>query len=42
MATLSAPADNEVFINVGSLNKRIADLEARLKELEQAAPPKTP
>lgn len=31
---LSAPADNEVFVNVGALNGRIASLQNRVKELE--------
>ncbi len=31
---LSAPVENEVFVNVGSLNARIGDLQGRVKELE--------
>jgi len=31
---LSAPADNEVFVNVGALNGRIASLQGQLKALE--------
>jgi thiosulfate/3-mercaptopyruvate sulfurtransferase len=31
---LSAPADNEVFVNVGALNGRIASLQNRVKDLE--------
>ena len=32
--TLSAPADNEVFLNVGALNGRIGALQSQVKELE--------
>ena len=32
--TLSAPADNEVFLNVGALNARIGALQGRIGELE--------
>ena len=32
--TLSAPADNEVFLNVGALNARIGTLQGRIGELE--------
>ena len=32
--TLSAPADNEVFLNVGALNARIGTLPGRIGELE--------
>lgn len=31
---LSAPAANEVFVNVGALNSRIASLQGRVKDLE--------
>ena len=31
---LSAPVEDEVFVNVGSLNARIGDLQSRVKELE--------
>ncbi len=31
---LSAPVEDEVFVNVGSLNARIGDLQGRVKELE--------
>ena len=31
---MSAPVDDEVFVNVGALNGRIADLQRRVKELE--------
>ena len=31
---LSAPAENEVFMNVGALNGRIASLQSRVKDLE--------
>jgi thiosulfate/3-mercaptopyruvate sulfurtransferase len=31
---LSAPADNEVYVNVGALNGRIAALQGRVKSLE--------
>ena len=33
-ATLSAPAEREVFVNVGALNGRIAGLQSKLGELE--------
>lgn len=32
---LSAPADNEVFVNVGALNGKIANLESQVKTLEE-------
>jgi len=32
---LTAPAENEVFVNVGALSARIAALESRLKEAEE-------
>jgi thiosulfate/3-mercaptopyruvate sulfurtransferase len=32
---LSAPADNETFVNIGALNGRIAGLQGRIEELEQ-------
>ncbi|MFO1414231.1 MAG: rhodanese-like domain-containing protein [Burkholderiales bacterium] len=32
--TLSAPADNEVFVNIGALNGRIATLQSRVDDLE--------
>ena len=32
--TLSAPVDNEVFLNVGALNNRIGALQGRVSELE--------
>lgn len=32
--TLSAPVDNEVFLNVGALNSRIGALQGRIGELE--------
>ncbi len=32
--TLSAPADNEAFVNIGALNGRIAGLQGRVDELE--------
>jgi thiosulfate/3-mercaptopyruvate sulfurtransferase len=35
--TLSAPVDNEVFVNVGALNNQIRALESRLSALEAAA-----
>ncbi len=35
-ATLSAPADNEVFVNVGALNNQIRALESRINALEAA------
>jgi thiosulfate/3-mercaptopyruvate sulfurtransferase len=31
---LSAPAEDEVFVNVGSLNSRVAALQGKVKELE--------
>ena len=31
---LSAPAEDEVFVNIGALNARIASLQGRVKELE--------
>ncbi len=31
---LSAPADNEVFVNVGAINGRIANLEGQIRDLE--------
>ena len=31
---LSAPAEEEVFVNIGALNGRIASLQSRVKELE--------
>ncbi len=31
---LSAPAENEVFVNIGALNGKIATLEGQLKDLE--------
>jgi thiosulfate/3-mercaptopyruvate sulfurtransferase len=31
---LSAPAEDEVFINVGSLNSRIGALQSRVADLE--------
>jgi len=34
--TLTAPADDEVFVNIGALNRRISGLEARIQDLEQA------
>jgi thiosulfate/3-mercaptopyruvate sulfurtransferase len=34
--TLSAPADNEVFVNVGALNNQIRSLESRINALEAA------
>ncbi|MCA3179112.1 MAG: rhodanese-like domain-containing protein [Burkholderiaceae bacterium] len=33
---LSAPAGNEVFVNVGALNGQIASMQARLRQLEAA------
>lgn len=33
-STLSAPADNEVFLNVGALNTRVATLQSQVKALE--------
>ena len=32
---LNAPAENEVFVNVGALNSKIATLESRVKSLEE-------
>jgi hypothetical protein len=32
---LTAPAENEVFVNVGSLNSKIANLENQVKSLEE-------
>ena len=32
---LSAPAENEVFVNIGALNSRIANLESHVKDLEE-------
>lgn len=32
---LSAPADNEVFVNVGALNGQLAGLQARMRQLEE-------
>lgn len=32
--TLSAPADNEAFVNIGALNGRISGLQSRVDELE--------
>lgn len=31
---LSAPAENEVFVNVGALNGRVSSLQSRVKDLE--------
>jgi len=31
---LSAPAEGEVFVNVGALNGKIASLQSRVKSLE--------
>ena len=31
---LSAPAEEEVFVNIGALNGRITSLQGRVKELE--------
>jgi hypothetical protein len=31
---ITAPADNEVFVNVGALNGKIATLESQVRELE--------
>lgn len=33
--TLAAPADNEVFVNIGALNRQIGSLQARIDELEK-------
>jgi len=33
-AVLSAPAEREVFVNIGALNARIAGLQGKLGELE--------
>ena len=40
--TLSAPAENETFVNTGNLNRPIGGLQARIDELEKklAAPEK--
>lgn len=35
-ALLSEPADDEVFVNVGALNAKIATLESKVKSLEDA------
>jgi thiosulfate/3-mercaptopyruvate sulfurtransferase len=32
---LAAPADNEVFVNIGALNSKIANLENQVKNLEE-------
>jgi thiosulfate/3-mercaptopyruvate sulfurtransferase len=32
---LTAPAENEVFVNVGALNSKIATLESQVKRLEE-------
>ena len=32
---LSAPAEDEVFVNIGAMNRRIAGLQARIDELER-------
>ncbi len=32
---LSAPADNEVFVNIGALNSKIANLESQVKGLQE-------
>jgi thiosulfate/3-mercaptopyruvate sulfurtransferase len=32
---LTAPAENEVFVNVGALNSKIANLESQVKSLEE-------
>jgi len=32
---LTAPAENEVFVNVGALTGKIANLESQLKDLEE-------
>jgi thiosulfate/3-mercaptopyruvate sulfurtransferase len=32
---LTAPAENEVFVNVGALNSKIATLESQVKGLEE-------
>lgn len=34
---LNAPAENEVFVNVGALNARLQELQARVRELEAKA-----
>jgi thiosulfate/3-mercaptopyruvate sulfurtransferase len=31
---LSAPAENEVFVNVGALNGRLTSMQSRINELE--------
>jgi thiosulfate/3-mercaptopyruvate sulfurtransferase len=36
-AALSAPADNEVFVNIGALNNQLRALEGRIDALEAAA-----
>jgi thiosulfate/3-mercaptopyruvate sulfurtransferase len=33
--TLSAPADDEVFVNIGAMNRHIGGLEARIDELKK-------
>jgi thiosulfate/3-mercaptopyruvate sulfurtransferase len=33
--TLSAPADDEVFVNIGAMNRQIGSLQARIDELEK-------
>jgi thiosulfate/3-mercaptopyruvate sulfurtransferase len=33
--TLSAPAEDEVFVNIGALNRYIASLQARIDKLEK-------
>jgi thiosulfate/3-mercaptopyruvate sulfurtransferase len=33
--TLSAPADDEAFVNIGALNGRISGMQSRINELEQ-------
>ena len=33
-AVLSAPAEREVFVNVGALNMRLAGLQGKVAELE--------
>ena len=35
---LSAPAEGEVFVNVGALNSRISELQSRVRELETRLP----
>ena len=34
-AKLDAPADNEVFLNVGQMNQRLRELARRVEELEK-------